>query len=216
MRRPLLQALPATLLLLAVAAPASAQRERVIRQAFAPAITPFLGAAGFGVRTVAVSDGAGFDYNNGLTLGVQLDRPLTRRTGLVGTVAVTPLSRVVGTRDVTSADLDRTVVAGLDLGIAGRLKPAAPLFVYVGGGALLATKRAAGDTEGFGAEPRLSAGVGIDLMRFDRAGFRLLYLAHWAKPSTPDDARWTAKSTAFDQTMAVGGRYMLGNWGSER
>lgn len=204
------------LLLLAAAAPLPAQSDRVIRQAFAPAVTPIIGAAGYGERTVAATDGTRFDYNNGLTLGVQLDRPLTRRTGLMGTVAITPLTRVVGTRDIATADLDRTVVAGLDLGIAGRLKPAAPLFVYLGAGALLATKRPAAETDGFGAEPRATAGVGIDLMRRERTGFRLLYLAHWAKPSSPDDARWAAQSTAFDQTMAIGGRYMLGSGGGDR
>lgn len=203
------------LLLLAAATPARAQRERVIRQAFAPAITPFFGVTGFGVRTTDVSDGVRFDYGNGMAIGVQLDRPLTRRTGLLATVSVTPLTRILGTREPDVRDFDRTVVAGLDLGIAGRLKPGAPLFVYLGGGGTLATKRAVREPDGFGAEPRATAGVGIDLMRLERTGFRLLYLAHWVKPGTPDASRWVASSTAFDQTFAIGGRLALGGGRAE-
>jgi hypothetical protein len=201
------------LLLAAAATPARAQRDRVIRQAFAPAITPFFGASGFGVRTTGVVDGARYDYGNGVDVGVQLDHPLTRRTGLLATVDVTPLTRVVGTREPDVAELDRTMVAGLDLGIAGRIKPSAPLFVYVGGGATMATRRANGEPADFVAEPRATAGIGIDFMRFERTGFRLLYLAHFVKPSSPDASRWTAKSSAFDQTFAIGGRMMLGGGG---
>lgn len=198
------------LLLVAAAAPAHAQRDRVIRQAFAPAITPFFGVTGFGVRTTDASDGADFDYANGMAVGVQLDRPLTRRTGLLGTVSISPLTRVVGTLGPAVIDFERTLVGGLDLGLAGRLKPGAPLFVYLGGGATLATRRAARESDGFGADPRVTAGLGIDLMRLERTGFRLLYMAHWVKPGTPDESRWVAKSTAFDQTFAIGGRLTLG------
>ena len=200
------------LLLLAAATPARAQR--VIRQAFSPAITPFFGITGFGERTTATTDGARYDYANGIGIGVQLDRPLSRRTGLLATVAISPLTRVVGTLEPAVADFDRAVVAGLDLGVAGRLKPSAPLFVYLGGGATLATKRAAREPDGFGADPRGTVGVGIDLMRLERTGFRLIYMAHWVKPSTPDASRWVATSTAFDQTIAIGGRLMLGAAGT--
>jgi hypothetical protein len=197
------------LLCIAVASPASAQRDR-IRQAFAPAVTPFIGAMSFGMRSTEVADGAEFEYANGIALGVQLDRPLTRRTGLLVTLAATPLSRVVRRLDGVIVDLDRTLVGGLDLGLAGRLKPGAPLFVYVGGGAALATHGATRETSGFVAEPRGSVGLGIDLMRLEHTGVRLLYLAHFTKPASPDDARWSAKSSAFDQTFAIGGRIMLG------
>jgi hypothetical protein len=200
------------LLLAAAAMPARAQR--VIRQAFAPAITPFFGATGFGVRTTDPAGSAEYDYANGFGIGVQLDRPLTRRTGLLATVAVTPLTRVVGTQKPAIIDLDRTVVAGLDLGIGGRLKPNAPLFVYAGGGATLATKTAGLEPGGFGADPRGTLGLGIDLMRHERTGFRFLYMAHWVKPSSPDEAQWPAKSTAFDQTIAIGGRLTLGAAGT--
>ena len=210
MRRPLSQAAAATLFLLAVAAPADAQRDRVIRQAFAPSITPFIGATGFGVRTVGVSDDTHFDYANGLAIGLQADRPLTRRTGLQGTFMLSPLTRVVATNGPAVGDLDRTVVGAIDLGIAGRLKPGAPLFVFAGGGATMALKRAALEPDGFGADPHASVGVGLDFMRFERTGFRIMYLAHFVKPSSPDEAQWTAKSSAYDQVVAIGGRMMLG------
>lgn len=212
MRRPLLSVL-AVLLLLAAAVPAGAQRPRVFRRAFEPAVTTFFGATGHGDRTEDLLDGAAFDYNNGLAIGVQLDRPLTRRTALLGTVSFTPLSRVIFTRETFTGRLDRAMVAGLDAGFAGRLKPAAPLFAYVGGGATLATRRAARETDGFSVEPRASAGLGLDLVRFDKAGVRVMYLAHYVIPGTPDESRWVAKSSAFDWTAFVGGRYTLGNWG---
>jgi hypothetical protein len=196
------------LLLAAAATPACAQR--AIRRAFTPAITPFIGASGFGVRTTDPDGTAEFDYANGIVIGVQVDRPLTRRTALLATAALTPLSHVVGTQRAAVIDLERTLVAGLDLGFAGRLKPGAPLFVYAGGGATLATKTAVQEPGGFVANPRGTLGFGIDLMRHERTGFRFIYLAHWVKPSTPDAARWVAKSTAFDQTIAIGGRLTLG------
>ena len=210
MRRPFPHAAAATLLLLAVAAPADAQRDRVIRQAFAPSITPLIGATGFGVRTVGVIDGARYDYANGIAVGLQADRPLTRRTGLQGTLMLSPLTRVVVTNGPDVGDLDRTLVGALDLGIAGRLKPGAPLFVFAGGGATMALKRAAREPDGFGADPHASVGVGIDFMRFERSGFRIMYLAHFVKPSTPDAAQWKSKSSAYDQVVAIGGRMMLG------
>jgi hypothetical protein len=200
------------LVLVVAATPARAQR--VVRQAFAPAITPFFGATGFGARTTDLASDARYDYANGFAIGVQLDRPLTRRTGILATIALTPLTRVVGTQEPAIIDLDRTLVAGLDVGLAGRLKPGAPLFVYAGGGATLATRSAALEPGGFDADPRGTVGFGIDLMRLERTGFRFLYLAHWVKPSTPDESRWLARSSAFDQTIAIGGRLMLGSGGT--
>jgi hypothetical protein len=208
MRRPLLQAGAAMLLLAVAATPARAQR--AIRRAFAPAITPFFGATGFGVRTTEVAGDADFDFANSFAIGVQLDHPLTRRTGVIATAALTPLTRVIATQGQAIADLDRTVVAGLDVGLAGRLKPGAPLFVYAGGGATLSSRTPAFEPGGFGASPRGTLGFGIDFMRLERTGFRFIYMAHWVKPSSPDESRWTAKSSAFDQTIAVGGRLMLG------
>jgi hypothetical protein len=204
----------AVLLLLAAAAvPAGAQRARILRRAFEPAVTTFLGATGHGDRTEDLLDGAMLDYNNGLALGVQLDRPLTRRTALLGTVSLTPLSRVMFTGNGFTGKLDRAQLFGADAGVAARLKPSAPLFAYVGGGAMMATKRAARDTEGFSVEPRASAGLGLDVARLDKAGVRVMYIAHYVVPGTPDETRWSARSSAFDWTAFIGGRYTLGNWG---
>lgn len=199
-----------------VAAPAAAQSDRVIHQAFAPSITPFVGATGFGTRTTQVSDGAKFDYNNGVAFGVQLDHPLTRRTGLIATASITPFTRVIGTRGSTVVDLDKAVVGGIDLEFAGRLKPNAPLFVYVGGGAVLATKQAVFAPDGFEADPRASVGVGLDFVRHEDFGVRFMYLAHWVKPSSPDESLWTAESSAFDQTFMLGARIRLGKEGDAR
>lgn len=210
MRRPSFHVVAAMLMLAATAAPADAQRSRVLRRAFEPAVTPLFGLTGFGERTTDLQDNTRFDFANGMAVGVQVDRPLSRRTALMGTVVLSPLTRVNATRGDQVGDLDKTLAAGLDLGIAARLKPAAPLFVYAGGGGVVSTKRAAGDTEGTGFDPRVTGGIGIDIMRSERTGFRFLYLAHMTFPGTPDAARWEAKSSAFDQTIVIGGRYTLG------
>lgn len=220
MRRPLLSVLAVLLPIVAAAAPAAAQQStassRVFRRAFEPAVTPFLAATGFGDRTTDPVSNATYDYNNGLALGVQLDRPLTRRTALLVTGSVTPLSRVIVSRPDFEGKLDRALVGGVDLGFAARLKPAAPLFVYVGGGATMASRRAAGETDGFAVEPRVSGGLGIDLMRFERTGVRLMYIGHYVIPGTPDEARFPAESSTFDQTIILGGRYMLGAGSGDR
>lgn len=198
-----------------VAAPAGAQSSFALRRGFERAITPFIGATGFGARTtgVATQNGApgDFGYNNGLALGAQADLPLTRRTAVMATLAITPVSHVTltyGTGGVAS--LDRTMLAGLDVGLAGRLKPGAPLFAYVGGGGLLATHRAAGEGAGAGVDPRASAGLGVDFGRHTRSGVRLMYLAHLAFPTTPDAAQFPARSSAFDFTVFLGGRFTFG------
>lgn len=217
MRRPLSPRRAALLLAAGAvavgAARAGAQSSLASSRAFAPAVTPFIGVSDFGARTRGdYVDGADaeFDYNNGLALGVQVDRPLTRRTAFIGTLSVTPLSRVTAEVSTGIGELDRTVVAGIDLGFAGRLKPAAPLFAYLGGGGVFATKRAAGETDGTSFEPRASAGLGLDLMRRERAGFRVMWIAHLAFPGTPDEARWVAESSTVDHTIILGGRFTLG------
>lgn len=220
MRRPIPQAL-ATLLLAALSlgaglaatpARADAQGPRIVRRAFEPAVTLLFGAAGFGERTVDLADDARFEFANSIAVGVQLDQPLSRRTALLGTVMLAPLTRVDAERGIEVRELDRTLAVGLDVGIAARLKPVAPLFVYAGGGGLLTTKRAAAETDGTGFDPRVTGGIGFDVMRLERTGFRFMYLAHVTFPGTPDDARWEAKSSTFDQTIVIGGRYTLG-WG---
>lgn len=223
MRRPLLPRRAALLLAAGAvtvgAARAGAQSSLASSRAFQPAITPFIGVSGFGVRTRGdFVDGADaeFDYNNGIALGVQVDRPLTRRTAFVGTLSVTPLSRVNAEFSTGISELERTLVAGVDLGFAGRLKPAAPLFAYLGGGGVFATRRAAGEMDGSSFEPRASAGLGLDLLRRERAGVRIMWIAHLVFPGTPDESRWVAESSTLDHTLILGGRWTVGAANGDR
>jgi hypothetical protein len=215
MRRPPLHVVTAMLLLAATvvtAVPAGAQeRSRVLRRAFDPSVTPLFGIATFGARTVDLQSERAFEFANSVAFGVQLDRPLTRRTALMGTATLAPFTRVAGVVGGSVAELEKALVAGMDVGIAARLKPAAPLFAYLGGGGVLSTRRAAAETDGTGFDPRASAGLGIDVMRFERTGFRFMYIAHLVFPGTPDATRWEAKSSVFDRTIVVGGRYTLGS-----
>lgn len=209
MRRPalLLSVAAATLLL---AAPLGAQR--TIRRAFEPAITPFVGASNFDTR-VRDSAGATFDYNNGIAFGVQLDHPLTRRAALIGTLALTPVTHVDQRVEVDGGDATfehgNAVVAGLDAGFAGRLKPSAALFGYVGGGLVLATRPPVADGSGMQVDPRATIGVGLDLARRASTGVRVMFLQHLTFPRTSEPG-YEAESVARDWTFVLGGRFTLG------
>ena len=190
---------------------ASAQRQ--LRRAFEPAVTTFIAGTGFGDRvrsaTVAVDH---YDYNNGIGIGVQAERPWTRRTALMGTVALTPLTHVTRTFNETVGDVARIAIVGLDGGVAGRLKPSAPVFGYLGAGAVVATRPPSEDLSGLHAEPRVTLGVGYDALRRERAGFRVGYLVHHVFTRAPS-ADYVAESGSRDWTLYLGGRYTFGAWG---
>ena len=192
---------------------ASAQRQ--LRRAFEPAATYFIAGTGFGDRVHAAAATADqYDYNNGIAIGVQGERPWTRRTALMGTVAITPLSRVTRTFNETVGDRARIAIVGLDLGVAGRLKPSAPVFGYLGGGAVVATRPPSEDLSGLHGEPRVTLGVGYDALRRERAGFRVAYFAHHVFTRAPN-SDYVAEGGSRDWTLILGGRWTFGSWGED-
>lgn len=209
MRRPASLACVAVATLLA-AAPAGAQR--VFSRAFEPAVTPFVGISDYGYR--ATTGSARAEYNNSLNIGIQGERPLSRRTALMGTLIVAPLTRVqarVGQDDLF--EYDRALSVGGDVGIAARLKPAAPAFGYLGAGFHAATRGMdpEGD-DGMVFEPRGTFGAGLDLARRARTGVRILWLGHYTVPAAPQDAEQLLRKKAgtFDWTLLLGFRHTLG------
>lgn len=211
MRRPALLGVLAAAVL--CADPASAQRP--LRRAFEPAVTPFVAGTGFGDRVRSTTTVlAEYDYNNGVGLGIQAERPWTRRTALMTTLAVTPLTHVTRTYNGAVSDRARILVLGLDAGIAGRLKPSAAVFGYLGGGATVATSPPSEDLSGIHAEPRLSFGIGFDAMRRERTGFRLAYLGHYVFTRSPG-TDYVTRGDTMDWTFILGGRYTFGEWGAE-
>lgn len=214
MRRPAsLAGLAAAVLL----APVVAGAQRPVRRAFAPALTPFAGISAFGARTEGPAPGtAANDYTNSLVFGVQAERPLTRRTGLMGTLAVSPFTRVTAHTGSVIAEGPRARAIAVDGGIAGRFKPSAPVFGFVGAGGVMFSRPAripdGANPEAGGAivEPRATAGVGLDFLRREQDGFRVMWLGHLAVPRVAGDDRYTSNSAAFDWTLVIGGRLSLG------
>jgi hypothetical protein len=208
MRRPSPLALAALLAGALGARSAHAQFDRATR-AFEPAIVPFVGFAGFGDR-LDDAERSHFQYNASLAIGAQLQHPLTRRTALLGTLALAPLSHVIENRaDHSVVSHQRVMLSTLDVGFAGRLKPAVPVFGYLGAGAVAATRPPEPDVDGVQVEPRVSVGAGVDLMRGSSGGLRVAYTAHFAVPRSPDPTYGTL-SHAYDWTLLVGGRITLG------
>lgn len=212
MRRPALLGVLAAIALCADTA--SAQRQ--LRRAFEPAVTPFIAGTGFGARVRSTtSTVADYDYNNGVAIGALVERPWTRRTAVMGLVSATPLTHVTRTFNEAVSDRARVVVFGLDAGVAGRLKPSAAVFGYVGGGATVGTKPPSEDLSGLHAEPRATVGVGYDAMRRERTGFRVAYFGHYVFTRSPGADYATVGSSAMDWTLVLGGRYTFGDWGTE-
>ena len=193
----------------------AASAQRVIRQAFEPAVTPFLGATGFDLRVRSLESSAfRFGYDNGVVVGVQLERPWTRRTALMGSVSLAPLSHVVEDVADGGRDLERVAVLGVDAGVAGRLKPSAAIFGFAGGGAMLATRPPGNALSGVHVEPRLTLGVGLDAGRRSRTGVRFAYLAHYVFTHSPN-AAYSSEGNALDWTFVLGLRRTLGTGGAE-
>lgn len=213
--RTLIVTLGAALLL--SAAPIEGQ-SRIPRRAFVPAVTPWLGVAGFGQRLTVPS--ARFRYGTSAMIGVTGDMPLSRRTALLGTVGVAPSRQrgeFVGDAR-TSGDVVQLFEA--ELGLAARLRPSVPVFFYAGGGVLRASRYAAPGVTGSAVEPRGTLAVGYDTQQSGRLSIRALAGAHFARPGAPaaDSARLgnppssfplTVKSGAVDWSVRVGVRYAL-------
>jgi hypothetical protein len=201
--------LPIVIVALAAAplgAPLGAQLDRP-RVAFEPALTPWIGVRNFGTRVVDPIVGS-YKLKGSLALGLRGDRPLTRRTGLLVDLSVAPLSGQEGAirGGSTTFDADIIVLAA-DIGIGGRLKPAAPVFFYVGGGVLRASKYAIPRTPGAPVEPQGSFAVGYDGAQHGRWNFRAVYGGHFVRPADPGTADASGKSLAYDWDLQLGARY---------
>ena len=200
----------AALALLAVAANASAQ-ERVPPPAtgFAPSVTTSLGFASFAPRYVAPVSRAEYSYGSSLVVSARGDYPLSRRLGISGELMIAPLAKQRIEHPETGRNVaDDIVVFGFHAGIAGRLKPAAPVFFQLGGGMTRATKHAFPDSEGSPVEPHAGLTVGYDGGAFGRANIRVTYSARLAFGVVPDDVAVEKKSTALDHVLQVGLRFV--------
>ena len=210
--RPSLSA--AALALLAAITSASAQ-ERVPppATAFAPSITTSLGFAAFAPRYEAPVSRTEYSFGSSLAITARGDYPLSRRLGVSGELMVAPLAK----QRLENPEFGRTVadnitVFGFHAGLAGRLKPAAPVFFQLGGGLTMATKHAYPDADGSAMEPHAGLTVGYDGGAFGRANIRVTYSARLAFVDAPDNlpdaATVEEKSSALDHVVQVGLRFV--------
>ena len=177
--------------------------------AFAPSITTALGFAAFAPRYAAPVSGTEYSFGSSLAVTARADYPLTRRLGFSGELMVAPLAKQrVEHPEFGRTVADNIIVFGLHAGLAGRLKPAAPVFFQVGGGLTMATKHAYPDVEGRPLEPHAGFTVGYDGAPFGRANIRVTYSARFAFAGMPDDVAVEKKSAALDQVVQIGLRFV--------
>jgi hypothetical protein len=182
--------------------------------AFVPSVSPVIGVGSFGARQALGSRDA--RYRGSLTVGVRGDLPLTRRIGLLGTVAIVPFARQRTEDDVGAELHERVTILRADAALGWRFIPRAPVFFFGGGGVMAATKPAYPEFDDSVIEPRALLGLGYDRQSSGRWNFRILATGFFTSPAEPEPLSWVGpggvppvrtKSTAFDWTLEVGGRY---------
>jgi hypothetical protein len=195
--------------------PAEAQAAGA-RRAFEPALTLSISAKQFGTRLEGA--GAEYRYKNSPGLSVWTELPLTRRTGLLATVNVTPFSkqRVEGGPADNVAVYDRVVTYGGDVGLGARLKPAAPVFFFLGGGLVAASEYADPRDDGGVVEPQGTFAVGYDARPRGAWNLRAVYTGHLVMPADGNLPDTPSASTAYDWSFQLGGRYTFGLSGISR
>jgi len=210
--RPSLSAAVPALFAVAVSLPAQ-ERVPPPATAFPPAITASLGFAAFAPRYAEPISGTKYSFGSSIAITARGDYPLSRRVGLTGELMVAPLGKQRIEDPVAGRTVEgKLIVFGFHAGLAGRLKPAAPVFFQVGGGMTMATKHALPGAEGSPIEPHAGLTIGYDGSVFGRANVRVTYSARLAFPdlpdAVPDGATIEKESTALDQVLQVGLRFV--------
>lgn len=205
--------LPTGLLALVAGALPAAAQERVPppATAFPPSITTSIGLAAFSPRYESSVTGSEYSYGSSVSISLRADYPLTRRVGLSAEAMVAPLAKQrVETPNFGRTVGDDIIVYGIHAGLAGRLKPGAPVFFQVGGGLTTASKHAHPEADGSPMEPHAGLTIGYDGSVFGRANIRVTYSARLASVDAPDDVTvpLDEKSMAFDQVVQVGLRFV--------
>lgn len=199
---------------LAAALPAGPARAQfgTARRAFEWAVTPWIGASGFGTRYT--TPGFGTRYSSSLAGGLRGDLPLTRRLGILANVEVAPFARQKTSDESGSAVLTaRTYLWRGDVGIGWRFKPVAPVFFYAGGGVVGASRPSYPGFIGSVLDPQAAVGVGLDRPSTGRVNFRAAYTAYFVFPRDLTATDWagsapaphpSAKSGAYDWALQFG------------
>ena len=199
----------ATLLaMLATAGSLSAQTTPPLR-AFPTAVSAALGLASFDPR-VTENEVASYAYKGSLLVSLRYDQPITRRTGLLLSLATAPLSQQRGESDVSTVLTDAVVIGIADVAAGFRFKPTAPVFFSAGGGMTYATRRAYPDASGAATEPHALFAIGYDAKSSNSWNVRTVFSNRFIIPSEDDQPETERKSFAHDWTLEIGGRYVFG------
>lgn len=142
-----------------IGAPLAAQTRAPVL-AFPRSAGPAIGIASFSARST--SSGASFSYKGSVLVSAKLDMPMTRRTGLLLSAGIAPLSQQRG-QGASSTVLSQKLMVGiLDAAAGFRFKPSAPVFFAGGGGLTFATRPPVPEATGSVMEPHVLFAVGYD------------------------------------------------------
>lgn len=200
-------------LLAAVSVPAAGQVQSSAA-AFEAAVIPWFGITSFGQRQTAGNLEA--SYRGSLSLGLRGEVPLTRRLGLLGGVAISPIAKQRVENPVSTELRERVTVLRADLALGWRFIPRAPVFLFAGGGVMRASLPAFPDFDQTMTEPRGLFGLGYDRPSVGRWNFRVTATGFLTQPADVDASAWTAgtsppdvtsESLVFDWSVEFGARY---------
>jgi hypothetical protein len=199
----------AALTLPAVGAAAAQSAEPRVTQAFASALIWSAGPRFYGARQATRVDQ--IKFSTGPAFEARLQHPLSRRTGFMTGVQLAPQAKQerMGSDGTSLNPGAKAPLASLDAGLAARLKPGAPVYGYVGAGALVATKGPdpLDSASGTHVEPQGTFGVGFDSHPGRRVGLRIVYAGFVSKPKSSSVADiLETKTIAYDWTIMLGAR----------
>ena len=176
-------------------------------RAFELSITPWIGISGFGTRFISSTQSA--RYKSSLSGGARADMPLTRRLGILANVAISPFAQLHVESPFGSGLEEKATVYRGDVGIGWRFKPQAPIFFYLGGGAVGASRAAFPGVSKSVLDPCAAFSLGYDGRRESPLNVRAVFSNYIVLPSdnsdTPVGVR--PKSAAYDWSLQLGARY---------
>ncbi len=176
-------------------------------RAFELSITPWIGISGFGTRFTSSTQST--RYKSSLSGGARADMPLTRRLGILANVGISPFAQLHVESPFGSGLEEKATVYRGDVGVGWRFKPQAPIFFYLGGGVVGASRAAFPGVSKSILDPTAAFSIGYDGRRESSFNVRAVFSNYLAFPSDNSDtpAGVRAESTAYDWSLQLGARY---------
>jgi hypothetical protein len=173
--------------------------------AFPRSLGPAIGVASFNPRST--SSGASFSYKGSVVVSGKFDMPLTRRTGLLLSAGIAPLSQQRGQSSSSTVLSDKLMVGVLDAGIGFRFKPSAPVFFAGGGGLTYSTRPPVPESTGSVMEPHVLLAIGYDAGSSDSWNIRTVLNNRFVIVGDDGMPETVDESMAYDWSFDVVFRY---------